>query len=877
MAGDRKRSVQLWLPLLPAAVAWVLLALMVWSVERVVGDELERRAQQRVEQTAAIYADRLSRVLARHAAELDLLALTPRQQVSPAVWRLQMDRLRQQNRGYVWIGATDSEGLVLAASDGLLEGVSIAQRPVYLKGREGTWFGSLHPPVALREPLAALQRPVPAELADLAMPYRDAAGQTVGVLAAHLDASFYDALRLDVLGPADGRRGLQLELADQDGQRLLGERAALSSTQWLDLLGTPVGTPRVFEDESGEKLLLVRHMVDRATLPVTTDWQVVAWQPLGMTLAPVRELERYLLLWGGATALLVSLGGFWLSRRLARPFHQMLDVVAERLGPQADAAPGTVLRVIAEQMRRLPPQGGGSRSEQTLTQVLHDASRLQAVLQHLPAPMYLVDMDFRVLFWNDAAERMFGWSAAETEGRHVDEIFRDKDPDNSARHAIRPQMIAGQGPWTFETHLLRRDGADIWGEWRLTKVFGADGEPIGLLAQVRDLTAERLSEMRLREQGEVLGAIINAASDAVISVDMVGRITMFNPAAERIFGREAMAMVGQPLDTLLPPEHRGEHLALMQRFGKSQVTTRPMGFGRVKGLRADGAELELEASISHAVVRGHKLLTAILRDVTERVRAEQALARYQLELSELTHRLLNQEQATTRELAQTLHDQLGQTLGAIRLSFDSLVQMARDQLPPRAQERSDTVGRQIDQAIAEVRQALVRLRPPMLEDMGLTAALDNDIRQRAAEAQGVALQLQTVGDVVAQRWPDDVEYAAFMVAREAVANALLHAKASRIVVRLEGDDTHLRLDIVDDGVGLPEELAFGRPGHLGIVGMRERALAIGARLGARARSGRGTRITLIWTARPGSVFGELPDPDNGFEPRQTDNKGANPS
>ena len=186
MAGDRKRSVQLWLPLLPAAVALVLLALMVWSVERVVGDELERRAQQRVEQTAAIYADRLSRVLARHATELDLLSLTPRQQVSLDGWRLQMERLRERNRGYVWIGATDANGQVLTASDGVLEGQSLAQRPVYLRGREGAWFGSLHPPTGLREPLAALQRPVSGELADIAMPYEDAAGQRFFVILEEL-------------------------------------------------------------------------------------------------------------------------------------------------------------------------------------------------------------------------------------------------------------------------------------------------------------------------------------------------------------------------------------------------------------------------------------------------------------------------------------------------------------------------------------------------------------------------------------------------------------------------------------------------------------------------------------------------------------------
>src|SRR5690606_23525683 len=123
----------------------------------------------------------------------------------------------------------------------------------------------------------------------------------------------------------------------------------------------------------------------------------------------------------------------------------------------------------------------------TLAQVLHDASRLQVVLEHLPSPVYLLDMGLHVLFWNAAAERVFGWSAAEAEGLHADQIFRDKDPGASARLALRADMLSGgSGPWIFEGHQLRRDGSDIWGEWRITKVYGADGVPLGLLVQVRD-------------------------------------------------------------------------------------------------------------------------------------------------------------------------------------------------------------------------------------------------------------------------------------------------------------------------------------------------------------------------------------------------------
>lgn len=103
-----------------------------------------------------------------------------------------------------------------------------------------------------------------------------------------------------------------------------------------------------------------------------------------------------------------------------------------------------------------------------------------------------------------------------------------------------------------------------------------------------------------------------------------------------------------------------------------------------------------------------------------------------------------------------------------------------------------------------------------------------------------------------QRWPDTVEYAAFMIAREAVANALRHAGASTVRVVLRGGLDRLDLAIVDDGIGIEDHERQGRPGHLGIVGMRERALAIGGRLTVTARgsTGRGTRVRLVWHRSP---------------------------
>jgi signal transduction histidine kinase len=149
----------------------------------------------------------------------------------------------------------------------------------------------------------------------------------------------------------------------------------------------------------------------------------------------------------------------------------------------------------------------------------------------------------------------------------------------------------------------------------------------------------------------------------------------------------------------------------------------------------------------------------------------------------------------------------------------------------------------------------VALRPPLLDEAGLPAALDNEVRARSLEAEPIVLRLDVASDAASQRWPADVEYAAFMIAREALANALLHAQATEVVLRIEGTPGWLSLQVIDDGVGLSPELAGGRPGHLGIVGMRERALAIGARLEAHKAASGGTVVSLKWGTAKASTAG----------------------
>jgi signal transduction histidine kinase len=121
------------------------------------------------------------------------------------------------------------------------------------------------------------------------------------------------------------------------------------------------------------------------------------------------------------------------------------------------------------------------------------------------------------------------------------------------------------------------------------------------------------------------------------------------------------------------------------------------------------------------------------------------------------------------------------------------------------------------------------------------------------------LQLDAPASAHLQRWPADVEYAGFMVAREALNNALRHARAHRIELFVDGDAQWLTVQVRDDGCGMPERGGVVRPGHLGMVGMRERAQAIGAVLRIESLADAGTTVTLQW-GEPGEQ-NEPPVPD----------------
>src|ERR1700693_3228674 len=190
------------------------------------------------------------------------------------------------------------------------------------------------------------------------------------------------------------------------------------------------------------------------------------------------------------------------------------------------------------------------------------------------------------------------------------------------------------------------------------------GTAVILLALVliyRQVAKRKAAERALHNVEIRVAGIVESAMDAVITVDENQRIVLFNAAAETVFGCPREQAIGAPLARFIPERFRAEHGRHIKHFGETGISSRRMGVQRiVTGLRRSGEEFPIDASISQVEETGRKLYTVILRDVTERVRAEKALRRSKEELRELASAANSVREQEKSRIARELHDELAQ-------------------------------------------------------------------------------------------------------------------------------------------------------------------------------------------------------------------------
>jgi signal transduction histidine kinase len=279
--------------------------------------------------------------------------------------------------------------------------------------------------------------------------------------------------------------------------------------------------------------------------------------------------------------------------------------------------------------------------------------------------------------------------------------------------------------------------------------------------------------------------------------------------------------VGSLLDRFVPERYRAMHREHVQRFGQAGVTMRRMGGDLVlQGLRADGHEFPIDASISHVSVSGRKFYTVILRDITARQKSMEALYRSNQELRDIYEQVHQVREAERTRIARELHDELAQWLTALKMDASWIASRLQPEQAPLAAKVQRMKG-VVDNTVAAVRRIAADLRPVMLDDLGFVAAIEN-LLYDLSERTGIIVSLKGDKEQIDLREP--LATAAYRMVQEALTNVARHSGASSVEVSVRADDRILRLCVRDNGKGLHPD-----PNHksYGLVGIRERARTLG--------------------------------------------------
>jgi PAS domain S-box-containing protein len=347
------------------------------------------------------------------------------------------------------------------------------------------------------------------------------------------------------------------------------------------------------------------------------------------------------------------------------------------------------------------------------------AAQLASIIQSSHNAVISKTLDLKIITWNPAAERVYGYTAEEAIGRSTHMLIRE--PDRERERQVVAAVTRGERVEQYEAWRVRKDGTLVEVSLMMSPLSDRTGAIIGVATVTQDLTERQRADARFR-------GLMEAAPDAIVCVNAEGRIELVNAQTERTFGYGRDELVGRPVEILVPDQAR--HLHPGHRTGYvADPGPRPMGTGmQLSGRRRDGTTFPAEVSLAPMDTEEGLLVIAMVRDVTERLDflAERERLRTQTERDRLERQLhQSQRLESLGQLAGGVAHDFNNLLGVISNYVDFIDDEVASQLPGQR-------GRAVRDDIDQVRQAAGRAA-------GLTHQLLAFARQEVIKPQVLSI------------------------------------------------------------------------------------------------------------------------------------------
>jgi PAS domain S-box-containing protein len=440
---------------------------------------------------------------------------------------------------------------------------------------------------------------------------------------------------------------------------------------------------------------------------------------------------------------------------------------------------------------------------------------------------------------NLALARMLGFNSPE------ELISERSDPSNQTfvdlgRRQEYTRLLSEEGfVRDFEYEDYRKDGSRIWLSDNAHAVRDSKGILLYYEGTTQDITARKLVEQALRESEERYRELFENAKDVTYVHDLSGKYTSVNRAAEKLTGYKLSEILGKNFINFVPPEQIDNiRTQLCRKLVEEEETSYES-----EVITKDGRRIAVEVN-SHLIFENGVAVgvQGTARDITERKAAEAKLKATSKQLRALSARLQSAREEEGTRIAREIHDELGSLLTSLKWDLEGIDKNLSTPVGPTGlaalREKLHALMKLTDLAISAIRRIASELRPSVLDDLGLVAAIEWQAQQFQART-GIECDCDCSLEKV--ELTEEQSTAVFRILQEALTNVLRHAQATRVDIKVSKENDILALSISDNGQGIPESETSDQQ-SLGILGMRERAHLIAGEIDIKGVEGKGTVV-----------------------------------
>ncbi len=570
------------------------------------------------------------------------------------------------------------------------------------------------------------------------------------------------------------------------------------SFRWQDefpgfaaLLGSAVGGIGVIDDVSRARVGMVMSSIQLAGSPRIAVLETI---PYPVLVAPAAAAKR----WSLAVGALASFGALLLAllvgRSLTRPLGQMTAAVEGfsrgsqmRIPTETRGEIGTFARAFARMVDEVRSKTAALEAEvaahrRTEAELAQHADRerlYSAAVESSVDAIITKTLDGVVTGWNPAAERLFGFTAAEMIGLNIETIIPGER--RTEQQAILGMIRRGETVKHHQTVRLTKDGKEIDVSLSISPIKSPAGAVIGACKIARDVTEQKLAE-------EKFHLAVEASPSGILMTDLAGHIVMVNSEIEKLFGYPRDELIGRPVEDLLPEGLRAAHLGSRSQYLAAPKTRRIGASGDLFGRRKDGTEFPVEVGLNPIQARESLLILSVIIDITERKRLDRM----------------------KDEFVSTVSHELRTPLTSIAGSLGLLLGTAGDGLPESAR-RLLSIAHSNSRRLGKLVNDILDIEKLESGQVGFTFKLTavRPLIEQAVEASlGYAdtYLVHLRHEIAAEEdvWVDPDRFS--QVLANLISNAIKFSPPDgEVVVATERRDNVLRLTVRDQGSGIPPE------------------------------------------------------------------------